>query len=300
MLSSESLYAVTVNWNLAPDTIRCVDSLVAAGAPPNHIIVVDNGSTDDSVQSIQAALGPELHILRSATNRGYAAGVNMGARQAFTLGADSVFLLNNDTQVAHTFLRDLERAAAGTQPGAILAPLIFYMDDRDRIWRCGDRLVRGTLFTRSLYHNQRLGPTLPTVVPVDFVTGCGMLVPRRVFESVGPFDESLFMYGEEVDYCWRARLAGYSLACLTTAHMWHKVSASSDRDRPRARYLRVQNQNRFYRTYARGWQRPLMFGLSAAHILVTLMRDVTLGQRQLVAPTMSGWWHGWTRWPWPA
>ncbi len=293
MLATDNIFPITVNWNLAADTIDCVASLMAAGVSPEHIIVVDNASTDGSVSALRAALAPGVHILTSDTNRGYAAGVNIGAQRALEQGAEWLFVLNNDTEVSASFFRALEQAARQSQRDSILAPLILYMRDRDRIWRCGDRIIPGTLLTRSLYRNQCVTASIPTIVPVDFVTGCGMLIPRRLFETVGPLDESLFMYGEEVDYCWRARLAGFSLACVTSARMWHKVSASSNRDRPRARLLQVQNQSRFYRTYARGWQWPLMLGLSAMRALTRLLLDVAAGQWDLIRPTISGWWHGW-------
>lgn len=293
MLAAGTVYPVTVNWNLAPDTIHCVRSLVAAGVSPNHIIVVDNASTDGSVDDMRAALGSEVHILTISSNRGYAAGINLGARQAWTLGAEWIFALNNDTEVAPDFFRAVEQVALLVGPDSILAPLILYMQDRERIWRCGDRLIWGTLLTRSLYRDRRVTGSIPPIVPVDFVTGCGMLIPRKLFDAVGPFDESLFMYGEEVDFCWRARLAGFHFACATGARMWHKVSSSSNRDRPAAHYWRIRNQQRFYRSYARAYQLPLIIVLTMARGMWLGLGDLVAGHFDLLKPLMRGWIDGW-------
>lgn len=289
-----TLYSVMVNWNLKADTIECVRSLLAAGLPAEQIVVVDNGSSDGSVSALREEFGPALNILEAGSNRGYAAGVNLGARRALALGAEWVLLMNNDTVVAPTFIQAFERAPAAAQAIDILAPLILYLGDPGRIWYCADRLISGTLMTRSLYRNRTLSAGLPDVVPADFVNGCGMLVRSTVFETVGFLDESLFMYGEEVDFCWRARLAGFSLACVTAARMWHKVSASSNRDRPLARYLQVQNQSRFYRVYTAGWRRLVMLGLSGLRLLLSLARDLASGQWGLIWPGMAGWWNGWS------
>lgn len=289
----ESLVPVLVNWNLKAETLECVRSLLSAGLAVERIVVVDNGSTDGSVSALEAEFGAALPIVAAAKNFGYAAGVNLGVRHALTLGADWLCLMNNDTTVAPDFVAALTRAAHAARTYAILAPLIFYDREPDRIWYCGDRLVAGTLFTRSLYRDQHVKSRLIPVLPVDFVSGCGMIVRRDVFAACGFLDESLFMYGEEVDYCWRARMAGYQLAVITGARMWHKVSASASRNQPLAHYLRVQNQNRFYRVYARGLQRPMMFLLSGLRILTLSLCAALMGERPLARAGVAGWWNGW-------
>lgn len=289
----DDLVSVLVNWNLKDHTLECVHSLLAAGLAVERIVVVDNGSTDGSVLALRAEFGPFLPLVIAADNRGYAAGVNLGAQHALALGAEWLCLMNNDTVVAPDFFAALAAEMRPERDYAILAPLIFYWQAPDRIWYCGDRLVAGTLFTRSLYRGQRVGTELPGLLPVDFVSGCAMILHRDVFNTCGFLDETLFMYGEDVDYCWRARVAGYKLAVVTKARMWHKVSASSNRDQPLARFLRIQNQNRFYRVYARGSQRTVMFFLSGLRILAISFRAALAGQGNLVRAGLAGWWNGW-------
>ncbi len=289
----QSLYVIVVNWNLRQDTVLCLESLIAAGMPVERIIVVDNGSTDGSARILRERFGPSLSLIESRENLGFARGNNLGLGYALNHGAHWILLVNNDTHVAPTFLSELTRAVESDQQFAIYSPLILYHDSPRRIWYLGDRLVPGLLFTHSLYRNQNDRAEWPALLPVDFVTGCGMLIKRQVFEKVGLFDPTLFMYAEDVDFCWRARQVGFRLAAVPRAKMWHKVASSSNRDRPMSRYRRMRNQNRFYRVYARGFQLPVMCGLSAARAVSIALVDLRYGRWTLIGPLARGWIDGW-------
>jgi GT2 family glycosyltransferase len=120
-----------------------------------------------------------------------------------------------------------------------------------------------------------------------------MLVRKDVFQSIGFFDTTFFMYGEDVDLCWRAHAAGFRLAVAPRARMWHKISASSNRDQPASRYLRIRNQIRFYRIYARGLQALLMFAFTSLRLARIAIDDLIQGQVQLIYPLIAGWIDGW-------
>jgi GT2 family glycosyltransferase len=234
-----------------------------------------------------------VYLLASDQNLGFAGGCNLGIKGALEQGANWMLLLNNDTFVAPTFLSELENVVKCDSRFAIIGPVIFYHDQPDRIWYFGDRLIPGTLATISLYCGQHYHDQLPPLVPVDFISGCCMLIRRDVFETVGLLDTTFFMYGEEVDFCWRARAAGFRLAVATRAKMWHKISASANRDKPASRYLRIRNQVRFYRTYARGMQIPVMFGFTLARAIRIVVSDLVHRQPSLISPLIRGWINGW-------
>ena len=289
----QSLFAVVVNWNLKDDTINCVESLLAAGKIPEQIIVVDNGSTDGSVSALRARFGPSLTLIECQENLGFARGSNLGIQYALDQGASWVLLLNNDAYVAPTFLTEMENAVERNEGLSIIGPVILYHDFPDRIWYFGNRLIPGLLATYSLYRGHIYHGQFPSLVPVDFVNGCGMLVKSDVFKRIGLFNTAYFMYGEEIDLCWRARTAGFRLAVATKARMWHKISASSNRDRPASRYLRIRNQIRFYRTYSRGLQLPVMLAFTWLRALTIALGDLTHGRVSLISPLIRGWTDGW-------
>ncbi|MFZ6027655.1 MAG: glycosyltransferase family 2 protein [Chloroflexota bacterium] len=291
----ERLFTILVNWNLKADTIECIESLLAAGATPGRIIVVDNGSTDGSVDALQRRFGESITIRETGENLGFAGGVNQGLMDARSANAVWVLLLNNDTLVAADFLNQLAQAVATAPEYAIWAPLIYYHAAPERIWHLGARIYPGTLATYSLKKDQPDKGNLPAIVPVDFVTGCGMLIRGDVFERIGLFDPAFFMYGEEVDFCWRARRAGFRTACATRAHIWHKVSLSANRDRAASRYHRIRNQIRFYRKHATGLQRTLMWAFSSLRLAWLAAGDLWHRTPHLLAPLGRGWRDGWYR-----
>lgn len=289
------LYLVIVNWNLEKDTLDCIDSLQAAGACPSQIIVIDNASTDGSVAAIRRRYSSELIIIESAENLGYAGGLNLGIKSAMERGAQWIFLLNNDTIVAPDVINQFENTIKTDITTTIIAPLIYYHADSRRIWSVGDRLIPGSLLTQSLYRNQIDRGQLSPLIQVDFVTGCAMMVKREVFERVGLFPTSYFMYAEEVDFLWRARKAGYKPLVVTRARIWHKVARSTAGEPAQRRYWRIVNQILFYRRYAPIWQQPGLF-------LFTFIRSIGLAFSYLIkhegkqaSSSLRGWMDGWLK-----
>ena len=265
-----TIYAITLNWNHAQDTIACLHSLAAQTYPHLKLIAVDNGSEDDSVAQIQAAC-PLAQLVLNQDNLGFAGGMNRGMEYALAQGADYIFLLNNDTYLAPDALEQL-MAHAGPDIG-MLAPIIYYADDPRRVWSLGGQVHPWTVETIHTVRGQLDQGQWPTVMPVDFVPGCAMLLPRAVCQQVGLFDEGFFMYYEDFDLCLRIRRANYRILSITTAQMWHKVSLSSGgSDSPNERYWMAHSSIRFFRKYGRGFRRPLILFWRSASALRTSLR----------------------------
>jgi hypothetical protein len=285
---------IIVNYNLKDDTSLCVESFLKSGASLSQLIVVDNGSSDDSVSFMRKRFGSDLQILEVEGVYGYAHGLNMGGQAALSKGATWLLLMSNDTVVAPDFLHALEEAAGQNPEVHMFSPLILYYDLPDTIWFLGNYLIKGTLITRDPFHNEKKQPNYPVSLPTDFINGCSMLIHRDVFEKVGYFDSSFFMYFEEVDFCWRARRAGIKFRAAPRAQMWHKVSVTMNQDRPGTRFLRTRNQIWVYRRYSRPWQLPLMFLFSLSKGFAMGMKDVYQRRFSLLSPLMRGFWEGWT------
>ncbi len=290
-----AVYPIIVNWNLASETIPCIASLLAAGIPAGQIMVVDNGSQDDSVAQLRARFDNQIRLIGHPTNLGFAGGNNLGIAAALQAGAEWLLLVNNDTVAAPTLIQELGQAVAQHPDYQIIGPLILYFTEPKRIWSLGDRLVPGTLITRRLWHDAPIPEALPPFLPVDFLNACCMLIHRTVFETIGLLNANYFMYAEDVDFCWRARRAGIKLGCATTAHIWHKVSRSTGIHHPQARYWRISNQIMVYRTHARRWQLPLMFGFTLLRSLKLATVDLLQKRTVLAQQTLRAWRDGWWR-----
>ncbi len=280
------VFAVTLNWNRPGDTIECLDTLIEQTYPNLCVLVVDNGSTDDSVTRIRARF-PQIDLVQSPENRGFAAGANLGLRRALDQGAELAFLVNNDTLIDR---HALSRLVAQTGPGVgILAPVIYYAEDRDRVWSAGGRIHPWTLDKCYDYQVQARESDQPSAEDRDFVTGCGMLLTRQMLEKVGLFDERFFMYYEDADLCIRARRAGFHIRVVPLARMWHKVALSSGgSDSPDERYWMARSSVIYFRKHARGAQWLAILPWRAGSAIRTTAR-LWLRGRQDAA---SGYWRG--------
>jgi GT2 family glycosyltransferase len=293
----ETIFGVLVNWNLKEDTIACIESLRAAGMRDGQIVVVDNDSQDDSTVAITNWFQDAVIQIRSDRNLGFTGGANLGLAYALEHGAEWVFLLNNDTHVSPMIFTEFSRAAAETPHFDILAPIIFYHEQPERIWYFGDRLIDGTLLTRGIYRNQGEPVDLPRIQAVDFVSGCGMLIHRVVLETIGMFDTSLFMYGEEVDFCWRARLHGFRFGTVRGAKMWHRVSTSADKIPVKKRYFKTRNQCHFYNRYGSLWLRLFLIGYTFLRSVIMGGASIIRREDEPILPYLNGWFDGWFRYP---
>lgn len=201
--------------------------------------------------------------------------------------------MNNDTVVDVNFFESLADAAQTESNIGLYGPLIFYHSQPDLVWYLGDKLIPGTLITINPYRGKKLPIFTTKIVPVDFVHGCGMLVRRDVIEKIGRFDDSSLIYGEEIDFIWRARIAGYRAVGVPNATMWHKISAIMGKQKPKTRYLRIRNQIRFYKRYSKGISYLVMFVFSSVRCLYFGVKDYLHGNVDLLKPTLEGWYGGW-------
>ncbi len=279
------VYIVTLNWNRCADTLAFLESCVQQTYPNFGMLVVDNGSTDSSVETISMQF-PQVEQIANGRNLGFAAGANVGLRHALQHGADYVFLANNDTTLAADALTVLVTAAQA-HDAAIASPAIFYDSAPERVWWLGARrrpwLLEVTPFDA------------PSQEPfaVDFVTGCGMLISRRCLETVGLFDEQFFMYYEDSDYCLRVQQAGLRTLVVPRAHMWHKVATSSGgSDSPSERYHMAASSMRFFRKHAHGRQWLAIVPYRTASAARTLMRLVSHRRWSAARAYMCGLWDG--------
>jgi GT2 family glycosyltransferase len=287
------LSIIVVNWNLKDDTRECIESLLNGGASLNQIIIVDNGSTDGSISALRNYYKNSIYIIDAKENLGYAAGANLGIEYALSRDYKWLLLLNNDTLVATDFINEMHNAVLNKTDYSIFAPIILYQNNPTTIWYLGNRLIGSTLLTTDMYKNRKVDQSLPTLIPTDFTNGCAMMVSRTVFEKIGLFNAKLFMYGEEVDFCWRARLAGFKFACFTSARIWHKISKSSQKMAPQARYLQIRNQIYFYRRYSQGTQKLVYFGFTLFRTILICISDLLKRQFQLIIPSVHGLLNGW-------
>lgn len=274
----KTLAVIVLNWNGLADTRALLPTLLACRLPEGwklRAVVVDNGSTDGSVDSLAREF-PGVELVALDENRRFAGGNNEGLRRCLALGDDAVMLLNNDTECDREMLAALLEALEGDPRAGAAAPLIDYARPPDRIWYAGAWCIPALGFAGHRGLRQADRGQYTKTEPTGYLTGCCLLATREVWTKVGLLDERYFIYAEDADWSLRARAAGYRLLFVPRAKLVHKVSASSGDASPWKVYQRLRANLTLFSRHARGIARvtwlPCFVALQCATALRLLAR----------------------------
>lgn len=251
--ASHQLVAIVIlTWNNPDDTLDCLRTVTALDCSALTTIVVDNGSTDDSVARIRAA-HPAVELIETGENLGYAGGNNVGIRHALDAGADAICILNNDVTIEPDFLAPLLAALRERPDVGIVTPLVAQQTDDDRcVWALGSAV---NWRTAAVTRNHAGEPVEQwrdrPPIEVDIASGAAMLVRREVLQQAGLMDERFFLYFEEVDWSLAVRKAGYRILAVPASLVWHEVSATLGATSPVIDYYMLRNH---LRLIGRHWQ----------------------------------------------
>ncbi|MBM3154542.1 MAG: glycosyltransferase family 2 protein [Chloroflexi bacterium] len=266
---------IIVNWNGKQHLDDCLSSLRRQTFTDFEIIMVDNGSTDDSVAYVQSAF-PEVQIISLPINTGFCVGNNCGIRAA---QGGYIALLNNDTEVDPHWLEELYRALESTPQAGFCASKILLFDQRNILDSAGDYYscygAAGKI--GRLKPDQRLYDQAKEVFGAS---GAAAIYRRAMLEEIGLLDEDFFMIYEDVDLSFRAQLMGYSCLYVPTARVYHKVNASvgfiSDR------YIYYGHRNVEY-VYMKNMPSPILVEYLPIHILYTAVAFVFFAMKRKVS-----------------
>ena len=219
-----SVAVVLVNWNNRQDTLDCLESLKGLDYPNFAVILVDNGSTDGSLDILRAR--PEVDLIENGENLGIARANNVGIARARERGLECVMLLNNDTEVAPDMLTRLVDVLEGDPRVGVVGPKMYYHSEPDVIWFGGGRVMPWKGDTAHLCYGEKDHGQCDQEGETDYITSCCLLTRMRLFDELGGIDPYYFIYFDETDFCLRAARAGYRVVYVPRARLWHKVSRS--------------------------------------------------------------------------
>lgn len=267
---------IVLNWNRCADTLACLASLRAM-TYPTEIVVIDNGSTDESVATIRAAY-PDVTILETGVNLGYAAGNNVGFDYIRRrTNSDAILLLNNDTIAAPEMLMHLVTEYEVMCGKAVIGPEVRYADEPQIVWCAGGTIDWWRGYTANIGIGKEAHEPAPPAADVPFIVGCAMLIPVAALQRIGGFDPRYFMYWEEVDWCVRAQRAGYRTRVASQAVLYHDVSRHEVGPTPRVLYYLTRNRFLFLRKLLPWYRQPLALSWTLWGVLRT---GVNLLQRR--------------------
>ncbi len=232
---------VVPTWNRSASALAALGSLARLAERPQVVVVVDNGSRADERAALAAGLGgrSDVTLVTLAANRGFAAAVNVGLAEAFGRGAAAALVLNDDAEVPAELLGALGAVTAADPRVGIVAPRVVdaatgaEVSRGERVWLPLVCLPRRWLRVRG---------TATTPYEVASVIGVAFLVTRACFEQIAGLEESFFAYYEEVDYCLRARAAGFRVMMAPATTVRHEgFRGFAGGFTPLAAYLKARN-----------------------------------------------------------
>jgi GT2 family glycosyltransferase len=208
-------------------------------------MVVDNGSTDDSVSRIREKF-PWVEVIQTGSNLGFPSGCNVGLRRVLTenTDVDYVWLLNNDATADPGALDALvEKAESDTQIGAV-GSAIYCTEEPTQLQAWGGGYVN--FWMGSARHFLEPVPD----ERIQYITGASLLIRRRALETVGLLDEGIFLYWDDPEYCWRLRDAGWKLAVAGNSKIWHKLASAWGKRSSRLDIFYNASAARFFTHYS--------------------------------------------------
>lgn len=217
---------ILLNWNGWKDTIDCIKSFEKVSYPNFQIIVVDNGSSDDSVNKLSKIKYP-IKLIKTGKNLGFAGGNNVGIRHALKSGAEYVMLLNNDTTVDKKFLDIFVNYAEKNPKVGALTGKIYYFSDPGKFWFAGaEKGKLGEMPGHRGYNEQDIGQ-YNRAMQTALVSGCLFFTRAKALRTVGLLDDNFFWSYEDADWTDRFKKANFECIYLPKAVIWHKVSSST-------------------------------------------------------------------------
>lgn len=219
------MYIILVNWNKPFLTLECVKSIKTSYFTNYKIVVVENGSTDNSLEILTN--NDDFHLITSSKNLGYTGGNNIAIKYCLKKNPDFIFLLNNDTLLLPNTIEILLNSAKNDNTIGIIQPKIFFYPETDKLW-CGPTSFNKILLTSRLEGYGKFDTIkFNNYKELPFSVGCATLIKKEVFNSIGLLDDDFFAVCEDVDFGIRAIKANYKIIYEPNSIIYHLESVSA-------------------------------------------------------------------------
>lgn len=241
---------ITVDYRQPVVTCELLDSIAKLAYPHLETIVVDNGALADNSSTYQSHL-PDVQVIVSKENLGFAGGNNLGIRRA---KGDFIFLVNNDTVISDGLIEALVARCQQLGVGAA-SPKIKYFDQPDTIQYAGFTQVNPVTGRNvAIGKGEKDAGQHDKAKPVPYAHGAAMMLRREVVEKVGLMPEAFFLYYEELDWCEMIRRGGFAIWYEPLAYILHKESTSTGKSSPLKTKFLTRNRILFMRRNFNGWK----------------------------------------------
>ena len=288
-MSHPTVTVIVLNWCKEEETTECLRSILGSEYTNLSILLVDNGSPDDSGERVRAAF-PGIGFLQTGKNLGYASGNNRGIERALESATDYILILNNDTVLDPDAVSQLvSTAEEGDRKVGGVVPKLLYYDEPQRIWYAGGAF--SALHGLGLHWRQGDldQPDLKeSVKEVTFMTGACCLISVRALRELGGFDEDFFAYVEDADLSLRMNKAGYQMYYQPEARVLHRSPPPGTPPSPFQIRQRDLNRRRIMSKHATLGQRLLFLARFAITRVLLFLGYTFKGDLQRALAILHG------------
>lgn len=242
---------IVLNYNGNDCLLSCLCSLDQLEYGNKEIVVVDNGSTDNSLFLAQK-LFPNLIFICNEKNEGFSKGMNMGMKQSFLRGAAFCLLFNYDAEIDAQALKRLICVAEKNTHVGLLSPIIYNKESK-KIWFAKGKIE--FLRMRTIHQKVSQEEFMKESYQSEFLTGCALLVKKELVDVIGFLDEKFFLYYEDADYSLRATKAGFQCLVVPSASVYHSEKSTTN---PKKTYFLVYSGLLFFEKHIPAILRPYM------------------------------------------
>jgi GT2 family glycosyltransferase len=289
------VYVIVLTWNGRKFTLECLRSLYQSDYSNYRVLLVDNASTDGTVDAVRGEF-PQTELIANESNEGYAEGNNIGIRQAEKQGASFFFVLNNDTVVDRSTISQFVQSAKGNEDNYVFTPVIYDYDSRDRVVFWGNSWDPSRARFRQLPYPNQDFLQKTDFISSDFASGCAIFFSRSILKRVGLLDPRYFIYWEDTDWSMRALRNHCRIFVVPQAKIWHSESQSFQDASGRIAFHYYHSRNRLL------WIEKNLKGFTRLHALFRSVkfilqpfhprfRSELIGRTQVLRARLLGFWH---------
>lgn len=301
-MTNKKVFIIIINFNGWEDTKECLESLNKVNYDNFEVVMIDNGSKDNfQFPPFDFAQGKiynfkklKIHTIFNEENLGFAGGNNQGIKLALDSpeggAADYILLLNNDTRVESDFLTKLVEEAENDESAGIVGPLIYFYDDRDKIWSAGGKITNYSTRGELIAYQEADEEEYQTAEQVDYISGTCLLIKAEVIKKVGLISEDYFLYYEDTDWCLRVSRAGWRCLFVPASKIYHKASKSAVEASYPYIYYHSRNGLMFGERFG---NKSIVYLLSVGIFLKQILKLSIFYKRNWAKPVLRGVWDFW-------
>lgn len=278
--------AVICNYNKSEYVINCIQSVMESAFKEFDVLVVDNASSDDSVERIRRQYGDDVKLFVNRENLGGSGGFNTGIRYALEQGYEYVWCLDNDVLVDEQAIGELYQFMEQHPEVGMTGSKVYHMEAPEYVQQFGIDIIWDEYCCEAKYCNHLEDGSMPEVVYSDAVAACSVLVRTSLIRIIGPLPEENFLYWDDTEWGIRCNRAGYKVASLGSSRVLHSMGAKKETVNTFPLYYSWRNWIRFFMRYTPEEKQEDMCCVFLEGIFDIIYNDLYLGEENRMKTVM--------------